>query len=478
MSLRPLPFVTEFLRARVRQRIWSEDRRARYRRRLLAKLVRESQQRVLFQQQRLRGVDPNHVDLSRIPPTSKTEMMDRFDETIADGGVSLEEVLRLDEDPHGLELAVLKGKYVASKTSGSSGAPSWIVNGTTDWARTRGATLSRIARHWLTLPRFAFSAVRRLRTATIAAAHAHSLTWQANRAVQRSLGAFGDFRFYSILEPLEEILAALEAFQPEYVHSYPTFMETLARRRLNGDGSRFAPALISVGSEKMTPIARDLIARAFPETVLVDHYGLTECLQLSTSCPHGTVHVNTDMAVLEPVDASGRIVREGEFSDHVLVTNLINRVQPLIRYRVNDSVRFRSDACPCGSSLPGIEVHSRKGDLIYLRDDAGDWKILSPPIVVDVMLHARGVAQYQVVHRRQNELLVRCIAEPGESPADVAAALHAQFVDTLTRLNCAYGVSLSIDPVDTIERTAIGGKLLQMRSLVAPPTDGSDLAAA
>src|SRR5690606_36301633 len=162
----------------------------------------------------------------------------------------------------------------------------------------------------------------------------------------------------------DEVVCELEEFRPEYIHSYPTFLETLARRRLRGAGGTFEPALISVGSEKMTPIAEELIRRAFPRTVLVDHYGLTECLPLSTSCRLGRLHHNSDVSILEPVDAEGRPVPGGEFSDHILVTNLLNRTQPVIRYRVNDSVRFVPEPCPCGSPFPAIEVHSRKGDLI------------------------------------------------------------------------------------------------------------------
>jgi hypothetical protein len=116
--------------------------------------------------------------------------------------------------------------------------------------------------------------------------------------------------------------------------------------------------------------------------------------------------------------------------------------------------------------------------MIYLRDDGGDWTLLSPPVVVDVMLHARGVAQYQVVHRQQNDLLVQCVVEEGCSPTEVVAGLRRQFEASLGKLNCNRGVVLTITPVPEIPRTAIGGKLLQMRSLVAPPTDDADRLAA
>lgn len=478
MSLQPHAFVHELLRARIRQRRATTGRLEQYRRVRLARLLRDARWNVPFQRNRLQGIDLDQVDLERIPPTSKEEMMEHFDDTIAAGAVSLEEVQKLDEDHQDLELAVLRDRYVATKTSGSSGVPSWIIHGTDDWARTRAATFARITRPWLTFRRFAMSRFRPLRTATIAAAHAHSLTWQAHRAVEQSLANFGDYRFYSVLDSVADTIAGLNDLQPEYVHSYPTFMETLARHKLRGADVNFEPALISVGSEKMTPITNNLIRKAFPNTFLVDHYGLTECLQLSTSCTHGTLHLNSDVAVFEPVDAAGQPVPAGEFSDHVLITNLINRVQPLIRYRVNDSVCLLPDKCPCGSPFPTIQVHSRKGDQIYLRDDENAWQILSPPIVVDIMVHMHGIAQYQVIHRTQNELLVSIVVEEGAGPADVAAALRRQFMQTLERLKCAQRVTLTVKAVDEIPRTAVGGKLLQMRSLVEPPAETEHRSAA
>jgi hypothetical protein len=61
---------------------------------------------------------------------------------------------------------------------------------------------------------------------------------------------------------------------------------------------------------------------------------------------------------------------------------------------------------------------------------------------------------------------------------EVAAALNRQFIETLKQMNCTKRVSLRVELVDEIQRTEIGGKLLQMRSLVEPPVESSDLAAA
>src|SRR5690606_36192412 len=132
MSLQSPSFLSGMFRARVRQRRFTGRMIERYRRQMLERLIRDSRQRVPFQAQRLRGVDPDRVGPGRSTPTSREELKARFDERIADAAVSLEEVLGRDEDSR-LELAVLRGRYVASTTSGSSGVPAWTVHSTRDW---------------------------------------------------------------------------------------------------------------------------------------------------------------------------------------------------------------------------------------------------------------------------------------------------------------------------------------------------------
>lgn len=472
MSLHKLTFFAAIYQTLSRDRRNSRKLIEAYRDQALRSLLLHSRKCVPFQQQRLANIDLEEIRLEDIPPTSKTAMMASFNETIADGVVSLEDVLRTDTDPPRLELPIIHGKYIVCKTSGTSGKPSWLVCGLSDWATVRGATFARMARNWLTVRKVVSRHLRPLRVATLAAEHAHSMTWQASLSTEMWAWPFVRAKFFPVIDSVEQIVEGLNKYRPEYLHAYPTAAEMLARYRLDGGKFHFEPELLSVGSEPLTSIARDTIRRAFPVTQLVDHYGMSECLPLSSDCRFGRKHINTDFAILEPMDAQGRTVESGELSDHVLVTNLVNRVQPIIRYRVEDSVRVFHEPCACGSVFPVVEVLSRKGSQIHLRSDRGSWQLVSPPIVVDTMLHAQGVAQFQVIHVRQNELEVKFIPLKGVEARDAATSIQQQFTNVLSRLGCANSVTVSVELVDGFQRTEVGGKLLQTVSLVAPPTSG------
>src|SRR5690606_33710932 len=78
-------------------------------------------------------------------------------------------------------------------------------------------------------------------------------------------------------------------------------------------------------------------------------------------CRHRRLHVNADWVILEPVDASYGPVPVGEPSATVLATSLSNRVQPIIRYDLADSVTVLPDRCGCGTTRPAIRDEWRKG---------------------------------------------------------------------------------------------------------------------
>ena len=59
----------------------------------------------------------------------------------------------------------------------------------------------------------------------------------------------------------------------------------------------------------------------------------------------GSMHLNADWVILEPVDRAYRPVPPGVMSHTVLLTNLANRVQPIIRYDLGDSVVIEPDPC-------------------------------------------------------------------------------------------------------------------------------------
>jgi phenylacetate-coenzyme A ligase PaaK-like adenylate-forming protein len=103
--------------------------------------------------------------------------------------------------------------------------------------------------------------------------------------------------------------------------------------------SRWSPHLIT--SEQLTNELSGRIAAGFGAPP-ASSYATSEGLVGSAPPSSDVFSFAGDLAVVEFVDADDRPVPAGDTAHHVLVTNLFNHIQPLIRYRLDD----RMIECP------------------------------------------------------------------------------------------------------------------------------------
>ena len=162
---------------------------------------------------------------------------------------------------------------------------------------------------------------------------------------------------------MERIFACAKA-SPTVLTSYPTELVLLAREQRAGRLDLDLTGIWS-GGESLTGRDRAEIGAAFGCPV-VDDYGASEFLNIAYDCGCGSLHLNRDWVILEPVDRDYRPVAPGEPSWTVLLTNLANHVQPIIRYDLGDSVTFAKRPCRCGSPLPALRVGGRRDDTVAL----------------------------------------------------------------------------------------------------------------
>jgi len=183
----------------------------------------------------------------------------------------------------------------------------------------------------------------------------------------------------------------LNALQPPALMGYASKLAQLAREQLAGRLA-IAPRAVTATSEQLTAEARATITAAFGVPV-VDQFASTEGL-VGHSEPGGSVLTfATDMCIVELVDAENRIITDGAVSARILVTNLHNLTQPLIRYELTD--RFERYPFLNGSGYLRAEVGGRAEDVFkYGAVDVH-------PVVFDtVLIRIPSIVEYQV---RQTE---------------------------------------------------------------------------
>lgn len=369
------------------------------------------------------GAGAGAAALGRMAPVTRTELMGRFDDWVTDPALKLGALLDFVREPARAAEPWLN-RYVVWESSGTSGQPGVFVQDAQAMAVYDALEAVRhrpphrpVRGGWLG----ALGALGALdvlgtqeRHALVAATGGHFasvVAFERLRAIYPWLAVSA--RSFSLLQPVDALVAMLNDFQPTVLATYPTAAALLADEAAAGR-LRIAPHCVMTGGEMLSPAVRQRVQQVFGAQVR-SSYGASEFLPLAWECSHGHLHVNEDWVLLEPVDEHHRPVPNGERPHTVLLTNLANLVQPLIRYDIGDRVTFTGERCACGSALPVIEVEGRADDVLRVPSQRrGEQVSLLPLALCTVLEEECGVFDFQLRQRGPGTLVLR-VPQQGEA---------------------------------------------------------------
>ncbi|MBI1350089.1 MAG: AMP-binding protein [Actinomycetales bacterium] len=443
---------------------------ARLQRRRLRDLIRYARTASPFYRRWYRGLPADVDDLLVLPPVDKRTLMSEFDDWVTDPAVTLQG-LRRDFLPN-LDLVGVPylGRYRVMTTSGTTGEPAIILHDPTSWRvlQVLGPTRPQPLYTRLDLGKV----LRRgLRSAAVYATGGHYGAAVMAESARRVSPLVADrTRSISVLRPVEEIVGELNAFQPTFVSGYPSALAMLAAEQRAGR-LHIEPLYLLCAGELMSDVARREIVGTFGAP-LVEGYAATEVPALSLQCIDGRLHVNTDWYTFEPVDEDRRPVPVGEESATVLVSNLANRIQPIIRYDLGDRVTLERAPCTCGSPFPVVTVEGRTNDVLtFERPDHRPVAIL-PLALGSAIEETPGLRRFQAIGTGPHALTVRIDVEQGYSRSDVWPLVEERVRAFLG----SHGVAdVAVEPDDKApEQDPRSGKLRQViRAGVPVSTEGN-----
>jgi phenylacetate-CoA ligase len=444
---------------------WDADRVRDHQRDRLRALLRHAKAHSRFHAERLAGIDPARfelADLPSLPTMTKAEMMAGLDHLLTDPRLSraaLERhIKRLAHDrdvrpdpPQGSRglghaqaslagltgATPLLGEYVVLASGGSSGERGVFAYGSdaiVDY--TLGLTRAGLAR-LLALGPPPPGGVPMAMVAAASPIH-------ATRALPELFsGELLAVTSIPVTLPLPEIVERLNRAQPMLLQGYPSVLSLLATERAAGR-LRIAPLAVTGSSEQFLPDARARAAAAFGVGV-VDQFGSTEGVVGASAEDDPIIVLASDLAIVELVDACGRPVPPGTPSAKALVTNLMNPLQPLIRYELPDRFLRQPDAADHGHLR--VTVEGRADDLLRYGD-----AMVHPLVLRSVMVDTPEVVEYQVIQTRRGAH-VRVVAPGGVDQAGLAARLAAALGGAGVR-----DAEVTVEPVAAVPRHPDTGK--------------------
>ena len=393
---------------------------------------------------------PDRVeDPTLLPVTTKKKLMVRFDDWVTDHEVTLKKVRPFVENRNLFGKEFL-GKYLVITTSGTTGTHGiFLIDKRT--ISVIGSLFMSMFGAWLS-PRDILRIIAGGgRIAAVLAVGTPTATGVGISQFGSRLGKA--FQAFSVHTPLPELTTEFNEFQPLVLTSYGTVTKLLTNEQEVGR-LHIKPELILPVAEGLQLDEYDRIAKVF-NTKVGNFYAASECLFISYSCRQKWLHVNADWVVLEPVDADYRPTPPGEQSHTVLLSNLANRAQPILRYDLGDSILQRSDPCPCGDWLPAIRVQGRAADMLTFPTDHGE-RIDVPPLLFGTSIyHIPGIEQFQLIQTTSTNLRVRLHLADGADPDCVWQAVHTE----ITRLFTKHGLDhVTVERAKELPEQSTGGK--------------------
>lgn len=426
---------------------WPLERLHALRDQRLRELVRHAKAHSPWHAERLRDVDPDGLtgdDIQHLPVMTKADVMANWDDIVTDRRLTMriaQEHLNwvTDNGP-----AYLFDEFHIVTTGGSSGLTGlfpwdyegWLQAGLGSW-RLMPWVVQNLH---LSPPRGAF----------IGAAHASHMS----DAIRATFDMGDNSIKVPVTLPLAQIVEQLNEFQPNQMLAYPSILWRLALEQLEGR-LRIKPEVMLGGAEPLFPHQRETIETAFGAPV-IDFYGTSETWMLACSMPgREEMHLGEDLLVAEPVDAAGQPVPTGTTSAKLLVTNVINKVFPLIRYEIADEVLFLDGENPGPWTGRRIAPVSGRHDDVFEYADG----VYVHPYVFWTPLWDSRIAQYQVRQTRTGadvsvELRTECDLRPIRD-ALVSAMREAGHPDPEVTIT-----------VEDIPRNPLSGKI---KNFVAAP---------
>jgi phenylacetate-CoA ligase len=423
--------------ARGRER-WPRERMRAHQAAAVDALVRHAVARSPFYRERFSGlIGSGPVELEALPRLDKATLMANLDGALCDPRLR-----GLDLRSHLADEELVLGEHRVMASSGSTGTPSLYVYSRADWT----GILALFFR-WTEFAGMR-PAIPRRRVASVGAPSPSSMTYQIAETVSVGLHRV---LARSSTDPMPDLVAVLNRFQPDYLTAYASIGTLLADEQLAGR-LRIAPRVISTTSELRTREMTERIERAFGVRPF-NLYGTTEGLWACDCEHHDGLHLFEDWCVVENVDREGRPVPDGTPGGRMLVTNLFNCTLPLIRFEISDVVAIDREPCACGRTLPRLRaLEGRLDDVLQLPGAAGA-SVAVHPTQFSLVAGDPAVREFQIVQRGERVLLRLALHDGAapETPERIADAVAKRLHDLGVR-----HPTVEAQAGSTIERTPAG----------------------
>lgn len=421
---------------------WSRDQLLAHQAQALARTLRRAVEHSPYYRETIGSLVARQTPLDQLPTLTKTKLMAEFDRVVTDDRLHLVDIERHLASPQAGDL--LLGQYRACATGGTSGERAVLVYDQAAWEIAAASYVRFLRAVGVT------SETRFLGIGSPSPFHISNRMFAELREGRRATPRL------SVTTPLPEVVTTLNAFQPEVLITYPSFIRRLVEEQTDGR-LRIAPRLIGSVAETLQHDVRDLVRLTWGVGVF-DGFGTTETGTRGLECEYlAGIHLPEDLIVYEVVDEANRRVARGATGSKILITSLTNDALPLIRYELSDMVSLADGACRCGRPYARIaSLEGRREEVLNLPARDGGHVNIHAGRLRSPLVRIPGIRQFQVAQHADALDIRVTIREDGRGP-EILTLVQQEIRSALLQMGADVS-DVRVQLVDSIERVGTGAK--------------------
>ena len=226
---------------------------------------------------------------------------------------------------------------------------------------------------------------------------------------------------------LEEETARINAFRPDVVRGNGSYVGALYRTLVRRGLPFHHPSIIVYAGDAMAAADRACLENELRIPVVSSYYS-AEAPHIGYQCPsrHG-FHLALDSVAVRLIDPNGNDVAPG-VPGEVVISNLTNRATVLLNYRLGDLAVLNPAPCPCGRTLPVLELLEGRIDESLRLEDG---RTLHASQILPRLRSAAGLNHIQLIQQDARSYRLNAVAE-GRIDRARAESLLASELDALT----------------------------------------------
>lgn len=332
------------------------------------------------------GIDEKDLDtieLEKIPVVDKNNIMQHFNDVLTVDDLKIKELLEfIDESKNPNDL--FKNRYHVIHTSGSSGKLGIFVYTKKEW--------DTFYPYITKLFNFKFN---KNKAAFIGATGGHFtgnsfISWSEKGPIR----LFCKSLILDVNEPIDEIIRKLNDFQPDILGGYFNILIILAKKQEQGL-LKIKPKFLTNCGEGVNQKDKKYITKIF-NTSMSNLYGFAECVVCGFGKDeYGGIYFMDDISLIE--------VKE----NHILLTNLFNKTEPIIRYRIDDYVKIKNDEKKILPFTLVEDIIGRVEFVIWFENNEGEMDFIHPLVFTD--FYVKGLDKLQIAIKSKTSFEFRAV---------------------------------------------------------------------